>query len=279
MTPHAVLLRKYLIATLLSAAVASAAPRAADPAALVPENGSLAQAYKIISSKQFVDLTHSFSPATPVWAGFGQATFSAAADPKTGQPYTIGSDGFRASLYSMVGQYGTHIDAPAHFDPAGMTVDHIPVKQMILPLVVFDITPVLKENPNHTLTVADIRNWERRYGRVPAGCFAALRTDMYKDWNTNPQRFKRYPFPAWSFEAIRFLYQERGIAANGHESLDTDTNKNLDSEKWLLTHGHWQIEAMAHLDKVPAKGALIVVTWPKPQGGFGFPARAFAILP
>ena len=166
------------------------------------QNGSLAQAYKIISSKQFVDLTHSFSPVTPVWKGFGQAIFSAAADPKTGQPYTIARDGFRASFYSMVGQYGTHIDPPAHFDPNGMTVDEIPVKQMILPLVVFDITPMLKDDPDHALTVADIKDWERRHGRVPAGCFAALRTDMYKDWNTNPERFERYPFPAWSFDQV-----------------------------------------------------------------------------
>ena len=178
----------------------------------------------------------------------------------------------------MVGQYGTHIDAPAHFDPTGMTVDDIPLKQMILPLVVFDITPMLKENPNHALTVADIRNWERRHGRVPAGCFAALRTDMYKDWNTDPERFKRYPFPAWSFEAIR------SCTGTGHRGQWARVNgyryqQNLDSEKWLLTHGHWQIEAMAHLDDVPATGALIVVTWPKPQRGFGFPARAFAILP
>jgi kynurenine formamidase len=184
-----------------------------------------------------------------------------------------------AALIEMVGQYGTHIDPPAHFDPNGMTVDEIPLKQMILPLVVFDITPKLKEDPNHALTVADIKDWERRHGRVPTGCFAALRTDMYKDWNTNPERFKRYPFPAWSFDAIRFLYQQRGIVANGHESMDTDTSKNLASEKWLLTHGHWQIEAMAHLDKAPAVGALIVVTWPKPRHGLGFPARAFAILP
>jgi kynurenine formamidase len=114
---------------------------------------------------------------------------------------------------------------------------------------------------------------------VPAGCFAALRTDMYKDWNANPVRFERYPFPAWSFEAIKFLYEQRGIVANGHESMDTDTSKSLESEKWLLTHGHWQIEAMAHLDKAPATGALIVVTWPKPRQSLGFPARAFAILP
>jgi kynurenine formamidase len=267
-------LRRYLIATILGFIFANATP----PAALA-QNDSLTQAYKIISSKRFVDLTHSFSPLTPVWKGFGQATFSRAADPQTGRPYTVEKDGFQTFFYSMVGQYGTHVDPPAHFDPNGRTVDEIPLKQMILPLVVFDITQLLTKDPNHALTVADIEDWERRYGPVPAGCFVALRTDMYKDWDTNPERFARTAFPAWSFEAITFLYEERGIVANGHESMDTDTTDDLKSEKWLLTHGHWQIEGMAHLDEAPPTGALIVVTWPKPQHGLGFPARAFAILP
>jgi kynurenine formamidase len=248
-------------------------------AAALAQGGSLADAYRIIASKQFVDLTHSFSPGTPVWKGFGQATFAAAANPDTGAPYTVAADGFRAFFYSMVGQYGTHIDPPAHFDSRGKTMDEIPVKQMILPLVVFDMTPLLKTDPNHALSVGDIRAWERRHGRVPTGAFAALRTDMYKDWDTNPQRFKRYPFPAWSFEAIKFLYEQRGIVANGHESMDTDTTGDLESEAWLLRHGHWQIEVMANLDRVPATGALLVVSWPKPRHGLGFPARAFAILP
>ena len=39
---------------------------------------SLADAYKVIASKKLVDLTHTFSPTTPVWSGFGQATMSAA---------------------------------------------------------------------------------------------------------------------------------------------------------------------------------------------------------
>jgi kynurenine formamidase len=240
---------------------------------------SLAEAYRIIASKQFVDLTHSFSPLTPVWKGFGQATFSRAANPETGRPYTIKEDHFRAFFYSMVGQYGTHIDPPAHFDPHGLTMDELPLKQMILPLVVFDLTPILKHDPNHALTVDDIKAWERVHGRIPAGSFAALRTDMYKDWATNPERFKRSPFPAWSLAAIKFLYQQRGIVANGHESMDTDTTADMKSETWLLTHGHWQIEVMAHLDRVPATGALIVVSWPKVKHGLGFPARAFAILP
>src|SRR5271165_6407387 len=117
------------------------------------QNDSLAQAYKTIASKQFVDLTHSFSPLTPVWKGFGQAAFSAAADPATGHPYSIDHYGFHCTFYAMVGQYGTHIDPPAHFDPNGATMDQIPLKQMILPLAVFDITPMLAKDPNHALSV------------------------------------------------------------------------------------------------------------------------------
>jgi kynurenine formamidase len=265
-------------ATLFALALAQTLPSIA-LAQAGSQGNSLAEAYRIIASKQFVDLTHSFGPLTPVWKGFGPASFSAASDPETGRPYTIEKDGFRVFFYSMVGQYGTHVDPPAHFDPSGKTMDQIPLKQMILPLVVFDMTPMLKTDPNHALSVEDIKAWERSHGRVPAGSFAAVRTDMYKDWDTNQQRFKRAPFPAWSLDAIQFLYEQRDIVANGHESMDTDATDDLKSEAWVLKHGHWQIEVMANLDKVPATGALIVATWPKPEHGLGFPARAFAILP
>jgi len=240
---------------------------------------SLAEALAVIQSKEYVDLTHSFSPVTPVWSGFGQATMSAASDPVTHRPYTIEKDGFRSTFYSMVGQYGTHVDPPAHFSADGLTMDRIPLKQMILPLVVFDMTLIIATDANHAWSVADIEAWEKQHGRVPAGSFAALRTDMYKDWTANPEHFKRAPFPAWSLAAIQFLFNERQVTAIGHESLDTDTTETMESETWLLKQNHFQIEVMANLDKLPATGAVIVVSWPKVENGLGFPARAFAILP
>jgi kynurenine formamidase len=239
----------------------------------------LERAYRTIASKTFVDLTHSFGPDTPVWSGFGQAKFSPAADPKTHEPYTIPKDGFRTTYYEMVGQYGTHVDPPAHFAENGITMDKIPLKEMVLPLVVLDDTPYLAKDPNHAFSVDDLKAWERQHGRVPKGAFAALRTDMYKDWDTDPKRFERSPFPAWAFETVKFLYEQRGVTATGHESMDTDTTDKMESETYILQHGHYQIEVMANLDKVPPTGALIVASWPKVRDGLGFPARVFAILP
>jgi kynurenine formamidase len=252
---------------------------AAMPAASARAETALEQAYKIIASKPFVDLTHSFGPGTPVWSGFGQAKIRPAADPATNAPYTIEKDGFRAAFYEMVGQYGTHVDPPAHFAKDGITMDKIPLKEMILPLIVLDATPYLGADPNHAFSVEDLLAWEKKNGRAPSGAFAALRTDMAKDWEKDPARFKRASFPGWSLDVVKFLIERRGIVAIGHEALDADATEKMETETYLLNSGHYQIEAMDNLDKVPATGALIVATWPKVKDGLGFPARVFAILP
>ncbi|MBV9955034.1 MAG: cyclase family protein [Pseudolabrys sp.] len=261
-----------LAAAVLAFSLAAPAPEA-------QAQNDLAQALRIIQGKRFVDLTHAFGPDTPVWSGFGQAKFTPAYDPKDKRAYTLKDDGFRTTYYDMVGQYGTHVDPPAHFAEGGITMDEIPLKQMILPLIVLDNTPYQQKDENHAFSVADLKAWEQKHGRIPRGAFVALRTDMSKDFDKNPEHFKRAPFRAWAFETIKFLYEQRGVIATGHESLDTDTTDKMESETYLLQKGHYQIEVMTNLDKVPPKGAVIVVTWPKVKKGLGFPARAFAILP
>lgn len=253
--------------------VLAGAPALADPTA-----PSLAEAFAVIKAKPKVDLTHAFGPDTPVWSGFGQARMTPAVNPQTLEAYTIARDGFRATYYAMVGQYGTHVDPPAHFSATGATMDQIPLDDMILPLIVLDDTPFLSADPAHAFTLDDLAAWEKLHGPVPKGAFVALRTDLSKDW-TNPARFKRDPFPAWSLPVLKVLFEQRGVTAIGHESMDTDTTKDMASETYVLQNGHFQIEVMDNLDKVPPTGAYIVVTWPKVKDGLGFPARAFAVLP
>jgi kynurenine formamidase len=90
------------------------------------------------------------------------------------------------------------------------------------------------------LTVDDIHASEKVHWRVPEGSFAALWTDMYKDWDSSAQHFKRSPSPAWSLAAIKLLFDERKVTAIGHESTDTDTTDSMDSETRLLKQNHFQ---------------------------------------
>ena len=83
---------------------------------------------------------------------------------------------------------------------------------------------------------------------------------------------------------MKFLYEERKITALGHETTDTDpglatSKEDYSLESYILSTNHYQIELLTNLDQVPESGALVIVSFPKPRGGSGFPARVFAILP
>ncbi|MBV8154117.1 MAG: cyclase family protein, partial [Candidatus Eremiobacteraeota bacterium] len=88
-------------------------------------------AYATIERHKFVDLTHAFAPGVAHWPGFPDETVRTL--------FTIPKDGFLAQMFCHVGQWGTHVDAPAHFAIGGKTVDEIDPKQMLLPLVVIDV--------------------------------------------------------------------------------------------------------------------------------------------
>jgi len=60
------------------------------------------------------------------------------------RPDTLGA-GFFSELFTHVGQWGTHVDRPAHFIKGLRTVDQIDPKEMILPLVVVDYTKRLQK--------------------------------------------------------------------------------------------------------------------------------------
>jgi kynurenine formamidase len=85
-------------------------------------------------------------------------------------------------------------------------------------------------------------------------------------------------------EVLKYLFEVRKVTAIGHEPTDTDpglaTSKgDYSLESYVLSTNHYQIELLTNLDKVPEYGALVVVAFPKPKNGSGFPARVFAILP
>ena len=248
---------------------------------------SLLDIYAVLKTKQFVDLTHAFGPGIPHWPGFPDEKRETIYyyDEGVGR---LGS-GFFAQRYTIVGQWGTHVDPPAHFARGLRTVDEIDVKEMLLPLVVLDVREAVAKNADYTLSMKDILQWEKKHGPIPEGSFVAMRTNWSKRWpdkakmrNEDDKKVAHYP--GWSLETLKFLYEKRKITASGHETTDTDpgiaTSKDDYSlETYILKTNHYQIELLANLDKVPEFGALVVASFPKPKKGSGFPARVFAILP
>jgi kynurenine formamidase len=192
---------------------------------------------------------------------------------------TLGG-GFYAQTFTHVGQWGTHVDPPAHFVKGLRTVDRIDVKEMILPLVVIDVHEAAAKNPDYTITMDDVRAWEKRHGPIPEGAFVAMRTDWSGRWPDmeamrNRDASGTAHYPGWSLEVLRYLYEERGITASGHETTDTDpglatSRDDYSLEAYILGRDRYQIELLAHLDKVPESGALVVAAFPKPKDGSGF---------
>jgi kynurenine formamidase len=91
-------------------------------------------------------------------------------------------------------------------------------------------------------------------------------------------------YPGWSMDVLKYLFEKKKVTATGHETTDTDpgiatTRDDYSLESYVLSTNHYQIELLTNLDQVPQAGAIIVVSFPKPKGGSGFPARVFAILP
>ncbi len=197
--------------------------------------------------------------------------------------------GFLIHRYSLAGQWGTHVDPPAHFIKGLRTVDQIDVREMVLPLVVLDVHEAVRRDPDYTPTMDDVRAWESRHGAIPAGSFVALRTDWSKRWpdaaairNADANGISHAP--GWSLEVLRYLFEARKITAVGHETGDTDPGSATSKddyalEAYVLGRNQYQIEMLANLDRTPEFGAVVVAAFPKPLGGSGFPARVFAIAP
>jgi len=260
---------------LTCAAARSAAPSTA------PSAARLEQAFKVLQQADFIDLTHAFGPESPHWKGFAPESVTTL--------FTIAKDGFHAESFCHPGQWGTHVDPPAHFHDGLKTLDQIDPRQFLLRLVVLDVHEKVARNPDYVVTLEDVRAWESRHGAIPAGAFVALRTDWAKRWpdgkamqNTDAKGVSHYP--GWSKQVLQFLYEQRQVAASGHETTDTDpgvavTRDDYSLESYVLGTNHFQIELLANLDQVPEAGALVMVSFPKPEHGSGFPARVVALVP
>lgn len=241
---------------------------------------SLASAI-VQGSVEVVDLTHELDSQAPYWPeGNAPSPFKA---PVTA---TYQKDGYFARALEMPEHFGTHMDAPAHFDPKGVTVDRIPVKQLVVPAVVIDVGKAVKANSDYRVTAADIENWEKSHGPIPRGSMVIFRTGWETRWPSQERYMNRdaqgvMHSPGLSVEATKFLVGSVHATAIGIDtaSIDYGPSKQFEAHRVTMPAGLYHLENLANLARLPATGAVVIALPLKLRGSSGSPTRVLALIP
>jgi kynurenine formamidase len=236
-----------------------------------------------IDESKLVDLTHPFEEASVKWPTAKPFRWQKDAWGMTPAGYWYASASFASSEH-----LGTHIDSPIHFAKDQATTDTVPLKQLVGPAVVIDISAACKKNADYQLSPADIAAWEKAHGRIAAGAIVLVRTEWAAFWpdrarymgSSTPGDVQNLHFPGIHPQAARQLV-ERKIDGVGIDtaSLDHGPSKDFRTHRILNEAGIYGLENVANLHRVPPSGATILALPMKIKNGTGGPVRIVAILP
>ncbi len=232
-----------------------------------------------------IDLSHPFDSTTVYWPTAGSFELTKDFEGVTEQGYY-----YSAYKYCAAEHGGTHIDAPVHFAEGRLSVDQIPLEQLMGAAILIDVTKQSDRNRDYQVTAADLQNWEKLNGRLPAGAIVLLRTgfgryypDRVKYMGTDERGAAAVPklhFPGLHPDAARWLVVNRQIKAIGLDtpSIDYGQSTLFESHRILFDKNIPALENVANLDKLPVKGFSVIALPMKIKGGSGGPLRIVAIL-
>ncbi|MFV0492161.1 MAG: cyclase family protein [Pseudorhodobacter sp.] len=187
---------------------------------------------------------------------------------------------------------GTHFDAPHHWitgkDYAEGYTDTLPVEKTVAPVNVLDFSAECRENYDFLLTIDHVKAWEAEHGEIKAGEWVVLRSDWdrFADDETKflnaDENGPHTPGP--TAEVIQYLV-DKGIVGWGNQCIGTDAGMAGGMEPPFPAHNllhknnRYGLASLANLDKLPAKGAILIAAPLKIKNGTGSPIRALALVP
>jgi kynurenine formamidase len=227
------------------------------------------------AKKRFRDLTHTFREGFPV--------FVTGEEPQRETIANYATDGFYAQRWTLGEHSGTHMDAPGHFVPGARLSPEITPRELFVPIVVVDISSRAAQDADATVTIDDLRRFERRHGRIPRGALVAMDSGWAAKVD-DPLAFKggtsfpNYHFPGFGEEAAMWLADRRDVTAIGVDTMSLDPGNSLTFPVHVnfLATDRYGIENLANLDRIPPRGALAYVGLIPWEEGSGGPCRVIA---
>jgi kynurenine formamidase len=223
-----------------------------------------------------LDLGHPIQATDPSWDGKPAYQRSVVA--------SMEKDGYAAGKITIEEHFGTHLDAPAHFAPAGWTVDRIPAERLYRVGVRVDVSKAVSGSPDYRVTVADLEAFEKTSGRIPEGSVVFIATGWDRRWPDrarymNEQNGVKH-FPGLTADATAFLARDRRVAGIGIDtpSIDYGPSEKFEAHHVSMPLNVYHIENAAHLVDLPAMGFHVVVAPIAIAGGSGGPVRVLALV-
>lgn len=239
-----------------------------------------------LRSGALLDMTYPFDETTIYWPTADLFVLEKLNWKINAKGWWYASNNYGASEHG-----GTHVDAPVHFAEHGVTIDQIPLNEWRGPAVKINVTAQCAANRDYRLTVADIQQWEKQYGRIPKHAwvlmYSGIGTRYYPDRKQvlgtekkGPEALPELSFPGFSPEAATFLVEQRSITGIGLDTPSIDYGKSTEFEvhRICFSAGKLAIENIAKLDQLPAKGAMLYAIPMLIRNGTGAPARVFAVV-
>ncbi|MGX1751353.1 cyclase family protein [Glutamicibacter protophormiae] len=186
--------------------------------------------------------------------------------------------------------FGTHVDAPVHWisGKEGRDISQLPVKRLVAPAVVIDMSAEVSSNPDFLLEVSHIEAWERIHGSIPHGAWLIYRTG-WEQFAHDEKLFLNSDdtgshTPGISAECAKWLSEKANIVGVGVETVGIDAGKGFDLEPpfpvhhYLLGNDKYGVTSLKNVSSLPVTGAVIIVA-PLPfVGGTASPARVLALV-
>ncbi|MFK9091996.1 cyclase family protein [Bacillus salipaludis] len=186
---------------------------------------------------------------------------------------------------------GTHFDAPIHWISGKDldSVDTIPTRNMVGEAYVIDIREKAKQDPDYCVTVEDLLSFEEQYGRIKKHSWVLIHSGWAQYVDNHEQFYNmgddgQPHTPGISKEASIFLAEERDILGVGVETVGTDAgiagsfNPPFPNHHYMHGANKYGLAQLTNLEKLPAKGAVLIATPLKIEKGSGSPVRVIALV-
>lgn len=166
----------------------------------------------------------------------------------------------------------THIDALIHFNPAGETVEKLPLEYCYGDAMVLDFT---HKRSGETVTASEVQQAAASMGlSIRAGDIVLFRTGADRLWGTD--QYADYAVSI-GVDAVRWLAGQ-GVKVFGIDAVTIDADVTRPAHLLVREFEYYHIENLANLDKLP-RGRFKFAALPlKLVGASASPVRAIAIL-